>query len=390
MTRPELLTPEFRALSARLGSDPLQVQGPGGNTSIKEGGIMWIKASGTELADAERNNIFVAVDRNAAVEEARERAGDGSCKTTVLDPAITLRPSIETTFHAALDWAVVAHTHSVATLTHVISPEGRTVAESKLAGLPFVMVPYAKPGLPLTREILARVTSQTQVILLQNHGLICCGPDVDAVSRLIAEVETRLAMPAAETARPVAADAAPDGFVWSDYGWLAAHHRATELATQGTYYPDHVVFLGPALPQADHAAAPPPSFALTKACCCVLAPRPRRWPCCAVSRTCLRACPTIGAPSRLGLRPKPNCWTGTPRNTARRWRRAADVHAWDRHRHIGRPHRRVARRRGHLKRARAASGPGQRRHRRDAVVGRGRCLPACANAEFARRGARAP
>ena len=119
------------------------------------------------------------------------------------------------------------------------------------------MVPYAKPGLPLTREILARVTSQTQVILLQNHGLICCGPDVDAVSRLIAEVETRLAMPAAETARAVAADAAPDGFVWSDYGWLAAHHRATELATQGTYYPDHVVFLGPALPQADHAAAPP-------------------------------------------------------------------------------------------------------------------------------------
>jgi hypothetical protein len=34
--------------------------------------------------------------------------GDGSCKTTVLDPGITLRPSIETTFHATLNWAVVA------------------------------------------------------------------------------------------------------------------------------------------------------------------------------------------------------------------------------------------------------------------------------------------
>jgi len=51
-TQPALLTPAFRALSARLGQDPLQVQGPGGNTSVKSGDVMWIKASGTELADA--------------------------------------------------------------------------------------------------------------------------------------------------------------------------------------------------------------------------------------------------------------------------------------------------------------------------------------------------
>ncbi|MYA89823.1 MAG: class II aldolase, partial [Boseongicola sp. SB0662_bin_57] len=35
---------DFRALSARLGKDPLQVQGPGGNTSVKDGDVMWIKA----------------------------------------------------------------------------------------------------------------------------------------------------------------------------------------------------------------------------------------------------------------------------------------------------------------------------------------------------------
>jgi len=173
-----ILTDDFRSLSARLGQDPLQVQGPGGNTSIKQGNTMWIKASGTELADAERQGIFVAVDRAAAVDEAREEAGDGSCKSTVLDPAISLRPSIETTFHAALDWPVVAHTHSVATLAHAISPEGREVAIEKLDGLPIVMVPYAKPGLPLTREILAKATPETRVFILQNHGLICCGTDV--------------------------------------------------------------------------------------------------------------------------------------------------------------------------------------------------------------------
>ncbi len=152
----DFLTDEFRALSAALGKDPLRVQGAGGNTSIKSGIVMWIKASGTELADALDKPIFVAVDRNAAKAQANG-AGDGSCKDTVLDPAITLRPSIETAFHAALDWAVVAHTHSIATLTHAVSPEGRVALDKKLVGLPFVRVPYAKPGLLLTREIMARV-----------------------------------------------------------------------------------------------------------------------------------------------------------------------------------------------------------------------------------------
>ena len=257
MTHSDLLTPKFRALSAALGQDPLQVQGPGGNTSIKGEGVMWIKASGTELADAERTNIFVAVDRDAAVAEARQEAGDGSCKTTIIDPAITLRPSIETTFHAALDWPVVAHTHSVGTITHAISPEGRRVADDKLSGLPYVQVPYAKPGLPLTQEILARVAPDTQVIVLQNHGLICCGATVDAVKDLIAEVERRLALPAGPATTVPAKGAAPDGFHWSDYGWLAQDDRARALAVEGTYYPDHVVFLGPALPTSDHDGARP-------------------------------------------------------------------------------------------------------------------------------------
>ncbi len=82
---------DFRALSARLGNDPLQVQGPGGNTSIKSGNVMWIKASGTELANALKSDIFVAVDREAAQAEALG-AGDGTCKATVLDPAPSAHP----------------------------------------------------------------------------------------------------------------------------------------------------------------------------------------------------------------------------------------------------------------------------------------------------------
>lgn len=247
----------FRAFSARLGRDPLRVQGAGGNTSIKDGNTMWIKASGTELADAATRDIFVAVDRAAARAEAQGSAGDGSCRATVRDPAQTLRPSIETTFHAALDWPVVAHTHSIATLVHVTTREGRAAALDKLAGLPAVLVPYAKPGLPLTREIMGRVAPDTRVILLASHGLIVCGASVPDAAALMEDVEMRLALPARATATRAPDTRAPEGFDWADAGWIARDARAAALAQAGSYYPDHVVFLGPALPLADHAGSPP-------------------------------------------------------------------------------------------------------------------------------------
>lgn len=257
MHLPDLVTAAFRALSAKVGSDPLQVQGPGGNTSVKEGAVMFIKASGTELADAERADIFVPVDRTKAVAEARGEAGDGSCKDTVLDSSKGLRPSIETTFHALFDHRVVVHTHSVATIAHAISPEGRIEAATKLDGLPFIMVPYAKPGLPLTREIAARLTSDTRVIILQNHGLVCGGSSVEEVETLIEEVEKRLALTPRATTSAKPSLATPQGFVWSEHGWLARDGIAFLQARSGTYYPDHVVFLGPALPVQDHDGAPP-------------------------------------------------------------------------------------------------------------------------------------
>jgi len=247
----------FRTLSARLGRDPLQVQGPGGNTSVKDGGVLWIKASGTELAQAEAREIFVAVDLAAARAEAAGLRGDGSCKGTVLDPAQGLRPSIETTFHAALDWRVVAHTHSVATLAHAVSRTGLDHLPGKLAGLDWVQVPYAKPGLPLTREILARISPLTRVIVLENHGLICCGADVAETAALLAEVEGRLALPVTDRPALPPDTPPPDGFDWTDESWIAQNPLACARAQAGSYYPDHVVFLGPALPVQDHPARPP-------------------------------------------------------------------------------------------------------------------------------------
>ncbi len=259
------LDPDFLALSARLGRDPLRVQGPGGNTSIKSGTTMWIKASGTELADALDKPIFVAVDRNAALAEL-DGAGDGSCKAALIDRGSTLRPSIETTFHAVFDWAVVAHSHSVATIAHATSPEGLAEARRKLSDLSPVFLPYCKPGVPLTRAIRTAITPETRVVILENHGLICCGGSPGDVDELIDDIESRLALSPREAAGETREHAAPPAKGWSWHrpsAALAFDDDLSARAVADSYYPDHVVFLGPALPVieageiAAHIAATP-------------------------------------------------------------------------------------------------------------------------------------
>ena len=111
------LPPEFISLSQEIGAQPLLVQGPGGNTSVKIEGHMWIKASGTELAEARDKNIFVAVDPAKAMQEL-EGAGDGSCRSALINPDGGLRPSIETTFHAMFNHKFVFHFHSVAAILY--------------------------------------------------------------------------------------------------------------------------------------------------------------------------------------------------------------------------------------------------------------------------------
>jgi rhamnose utilization protein RhaD (predicted bifunctional aldolase and dehydrogenase) len=224
------------------------VQGPGGNTSCKLGTAMWIKASGTLLADAERLPIFMAVDHALARAEALG-AGDGTCMASRLDAGNALRPSIETTFHALIDWPVVVHTHSISALVHAICPQGRLAAATKLADLDPVIVPYAKPGLPLTSAIAARPKTGARLWLLENHGLICGGNDAGAVADMLGQVEQRLAMMHPDRAVSQHPDAAPEGRVWlAGSHALARDARLCQIVQAGSYYPDHVVFLGPAVP----------------------------------------------------------------------------------------------------------------------------------------------
>ena len=244
----------LRALSAKVGSDPLLVQAAGGNTSLKDGGVMWIKASGTWLKEAQARDIFVPLD-HAAIMAALER-NDPACESCVAFVrtdlnATGLRPSIETTVHALMPQRVVVHVHCVNTIAWAIRTDGEQRLAEKLAGFDWAFIPYARPGLPLAGAIQSRMRPGVDVLVLGNHGLAVAADSVEAAEALLARVVaavTRPVRPAAAVDR-AALDKLCAGTPYRPAQMDETHALATEpLALRrgehAVFYPDHVVFLG--------------------------------------------------------------------------------------------------------------------------------------------------
>lgn len=249
---PDVLKP-LADLSARLGADIALVQAAGGNTSLKTADTLWIKASGTWLAEALARPIFVPLDRQALAAAvngppadidagvAAARRGEGR-----------LLPSIETSLHALMPHRVVVHVHGVNTLAHAMLRDGRERVAARLQGLPFTWVPYIRPGAPLTvlvREALARTPAD--ILILENHGPVVGAETVAEAERLMREVEARLALPPRAVAAPDLAQleslAAACGLQLprgAEAHAAALDPHALALAVRGAFYPDHVVFLG--------------------------------------------------------------------------------------------------------------------------------------------------
>jgi len=255
--------PEYRALldyAARIGRDPTLVQGAGGNVSIKRDGVLWVKASGTWLAEAGRREIMVPVRLGPLLAAVRSGADVERTEPFVADELNPsgLRPSIETTMHGVLPHPVVVHVHCVETIAWATRAFAASAVAPLLAGLPWAFVPYVRPGAPLTRGILEHAPPGTDVLILGNHGLTVGAADVAGAAALLAEVSRRLRLPvrsaispdlprlealAAGTPYRVAVDAAVHG--------VATDPESLAVARCGSLYPDHVIFLGPGIVEAD-------------------------------------------------------------------------------------------------------------------------------------------
>jgi len=253
---------DLLGLAARLGRDPLVVQGPGGNISLKQDGVMWVKASGTWMMEATSRSILIPVDFAAVLDGLA--VGDPACETCsyfVRHDLVrsALRPSIETTLHAVMPHKVVVHVHCVETISIACLSDAAERLAASLTGLNWALVPYIRPGASLGRAMTEHLRAETNVVVLGKHGLVVAADSVAEAERLRAEVSRRLARPvrAAPNVDRETLRRAQDGD-YSPADDNELHAIATDpvslsVARRGSLYPDHVVFLGPGIVETEGA-----------------------------------------------------------------------------------------------------------------------------------------
>ncbi len=246
--KPELRS-EVEQFCAEVGADPLLVQGAGGNASWKQGDTLWVKASGTWLADAEHEDIFVPVDLNAL--RASIALGDFSAKPQIQGTS-TLRPSIETMFHGLLPHRVVVHLHAVEILAQLVRRDFEAELMSALGSdISWAVVGYHKPGadLALALQMTLAQSGGVNVVFLKNHGVVIGGADVEEIRSMLQLLTDRLASPADSRAAivpgtpPVTSYEAVEGAAVQRIA--LDHSLFGRLDADWVLYPDHVVFLGP-------------------------------------------------------------------------------------------------------------------------------------------------
>ena len=177
-------------LTERVGRDPLLTQASTGNSSVKLGGVLWIKASGKWMADAMEDDILIPLDLAEVVTD---------CLRRNVDPADRYPgASVETAMHAALPHRVILHVHCVNTIAWAVRKDARLQLRHRLEGLRWQWVPYVASGLPLSRQIESALSADpdADIFVLGNHGLVVGGDDARRVEDRLNEVTRRLAIPA--------------------------------------------------------------------------------------------------------------------------------------------------------------------------------------------------
>ena len=168
-----------------------------GNTSLrKDDETFWIKASG-QMLETIGESGFVEMRFGPVLEVLTRQLSGTAMEEAVnaarVDPASSLRPSIEVTFHAVLlhefGAQCIAHTHPVPVNQIMCSNRAAEFASHRifpdevvLCGPRSAFVPYLDPGVPLALGIQRAAADYAdqwgeppKVILLQNHGLIALG-----------------------------------------------------------------------------------------------------------------------------------------------------------------------------------------------------------------------
>lgn len=199
------LISELIAMSRTFGSDPTHVIAGGGNTSVKKGNSLWIKASGKSMATIGPDGFLeLHLDQVLSVLSRKDWSSDrdereDQIARVLLDarknpPDADTRPSVESTLHALMPQTFVLHTHGEIANGITCSKMGEQ-ALSKIAfprSIKAVWMKYVDPGLPLAQEldrVLREYVEQNgdypNVVFMAKHGILTAADSADEAGALM-------------------------------------------------------------------------------------------------------------------------------------------------------------------------------------------------------------
>lgn len=197
---------ELIAISHFYGKDPDYVIEGGGNTSVKIGSVLHVKASGARLGSIEAKD-FVALDRAKVAalleldgkmeEHALERIVAARLLEARLDPQGG-KPSVESVLHNLVEAKFVVHTHATLVNGFSCCADGQNLIARLFDGN-VLWIPYVNPGLRLALAIARRLVDfrarkgrDPLALIFENHGLFVAADSPREVRRITNSVLSRL------------------------------------------------------------------------------------------------------------------------------------------------------------------------------------------------------
>ncbi len=209
-------------ISRAYGTQKEYVIAGGGNTSYKTDDKLWIKASGYALATIGEEG-FAVMDRKklAKISEGHYSNDPFERESQIKDDlaAATItkgkRPSVETSFHNAINYKFVVHLHPTAVNGIMCSNKAEELVHL-VFGPEAVYIPYIDPGYILFKEVEAKIKAfrvekgyDPRVILLQNHGIFVSADTIQEITeiydKIIANIQKEITKPIDYSELPVAA-----------------------------------------------------------------------------------------------------------------------------------------------------------------------------------------
>lgn len=193
-------------ISRLYGADPDWVLAGGGNTSMKSGDEMWVKASGYSLATiTEEGFVKMELPKLFAITEKKYSDDADEREAVVLEDMMAARsageesrPSVEALLHSLIPGRLVCHTHPTLINALTCSIDGKALTE-KYYGDDAIWIPFVEPGYTLAMTIVGELAKRKEAgrkepafIFLENHGLFVAGENAEEIASLHKQVRAPL------------------------------------------------------------------------------------------------------------------------------------------------------------------------------------------------------